>query len=410
MSNSSAYVILVLMIIKNKTKRFTVKEVMRKALLIFTCFVMIFAIVFQINRSPALACSTTSECASEINALQAQIDAFTAEATELNNQAATLQTAIAKLENEQAALQVKIDMYQAQYDSLSQQIIETEQKIQTNQDALGKIIADMYVDDNITPIEMLASSGTIGEYLDKQEYRSSVQSQLSDTISQIKDLKQSLVDQKTQVEEVLTDQNNAKNVLVAKKQAQQDLLNETNSQESAYQSLIADARSKIEAAQSSWNAILISSYSDYSQVWNDSNCWMTWADGSPGGYYSNGGSDGNGGDGHGYGCRQCASYAAWRVFKETGYYPEYWGNAINFPASASSRYSEGSTPRAGSLAIMSPSVSGAPEGHVVWVESVNGDGTLTVSQYNANIGGIGYGNFTKVKMRASLFFVYIYIK
>jgi len=61
----------------------------------------------------------------------------------------------------------------------------------------------LYVDDKITPIEMLASSKTVSDFIDKQEYRSSVRNQLTSTISEIKVLKESLVAQKTDVETCL---------------------------------------------------------------------------------------------------------------------------------------------------------------------------------------------------------------
>jgi surface antigen len=128
------------------------------------------------------------------------------------------------------------------------------------------------------------------------------------------------------------------------------------------------------------------------------------------GIYSTGGSNGNGGDGYGYGCRQCASYAAWRVAKETGYYPVNWGNAVDFPASAAaSGYQVGSTPRPGSLAVMSAAQAGGPDGHVAWVEAVDGDGTIIVSQYNYNYGA-GWGLYSEMKLSSAAFYKYIYIE
>lgn len=357
----------------------------------------------------------------KIAALQRDIDSYNSQATQLASQAKTLQNAVASLHSQATVIQVQIDISQAKYDKLVAQIADTEKQIKDNQDALGKTIANMYVDDRITPLEMLASSKNIGDYLDKQEYRSSVRSQLTNTISKIKDLKNQLDKQKIDVEYALADQQNSKNALLAKQQEQQALLTQTQGQESAYQQLVAsrqDDINKIKAAQDAWKAQWSGGVdsSEYSQVWNDSNCKMgsQYNPDLPG-YYSWVGADGIGGDGHGYGCRQCASYAAWRVYKATTHYPENWGNAVDFPGSAASIYDEGSVPRENSLAIMSAAVAGNDgQGHVVWVESVNDDDTITVSQYNANIKDnngeyIGYGQYSKVKMSPYLFYKYIYI-
>ena len=52
---------------------------------------------------------------------------------------------------------------------------------------------------------------------------------------------------------------------------------------------------------------------------------------------------------------------------------------------------------------------GSPEGHVAWVEAVNGDGTIVVSQYNYNYGA-GWGMYSEMRLSASVFSEYVYIK
>ncbi|MEP6710615.1 MAG: CHAP domain-containing protein [Candidatus Saccharibacteria bacterium] len=351
----------------------------------------------------------------QINAIQAQIDQYEAAAGSLQNQANDLQQKVQGLNVQKAQIQAQVDLSQVKYDQLQAQIKQTEKDISDNKSALGETIANIYVDGSVSPLEMLASSKNIGDYVDKQQYQSSVRDELTKTISKIKSLKQQLDKQKADVEKVLADQKNSRDALAAKEAEQQKLLDDTKGEQNAYLQLSAASQAKqgqIREAQQaaiqaaigrSGGARVIASGADGDYPWNDSTCPMS-------GYFSTGGADGNGGDGRGYGCRQCASYAAWRVAKETGYYPINWGNATNFPASArSAGYSTGYSPRAGSLGVMHASSAGVPEGHVVWVESVNGDGTLTVSQYNYNYGA-GYGKYSKMVLSASIFNEYVYIK
>ena len=150
----------------------------------------------------------------KINALQQDINKYQAQAALLNSQAATLSSALAQLANEKATLQAQIDLNQTQYDQLVKQIAETEKTIKDNQDALGTTIANLYVDQKISPLEMLASSKNISDYLDKQEYRNSVRDELTSTIKDIKDLKSKLDKQKTDVEAVLNQQKNSRDALV----------------------------------------------------------------------------------------------------------------------------------------------------------------------------------------------------
>lgn len=358
----------------------------------------------------------------QINALQGEIDQYQAEASKLQNVANNLEAKLQSINLEKKQLQKQIDIQQTKYEKLKQQIKDNEKKIADNQDALGVTIADLYVDDTISPLEMLASSSNIGDYVDKQTYRTSMQDSLSQTIETIKKLKEELEEKKRDVAKVLSNQKNARKRLVAKESEQQTILAKTRGKQDAYKALSAKAEAEqvrirkeqqeaLAAAFTSTGGTLIVGGLAGGYPWNDSNCSM----GGPGGYYSYGGADGNGGDGKGYGCRQCVSYVAWRVAKETGVYPISWGNAADVPASArAAGYQTGGDPRPGSIAVMGAYkvVNGVqwtgPEGHVGWVEAVNGD-TLVISQYNYDYGE-GYGMYSRMNLSKTLFDEYVYIK
>lgn len=352
----------------------------------------------------------------QIKALQNQIDQFQAQAGQLRTQIGTLQQEIAGIDRQKAIIQSQIDLSQAKYDKLQEQIADTQQQIQDNQKALGQTLADMYIDNNITPLEMLASSKNIGDYIDKQTYRSSIQLELSNAINRIKDLKASLVAQQADVQRTLADQTNSRKALVDQENQQASLLAQTQGQESAYQSLAADREAKklqvqqqqqaaIEAAIAAASngrgvGVVLPGTTDY--PWNSSNCYVD------GNAWSYGGVDGNGNDGMGYGCRQCVSYVAWRVYKETGYAPINWGNAYDWPSSASAAgYQTSTTPRAHAAGVI---MSGGEPGHIVWVESVDTNaGTMIVSQYNYyNAGGSGWGNYSKMQVPIGTYQMYIY--
>lgn len=365
-----------------------------------------------ISMSPRVAADQFDD---EIRALQQEIDAYQGEARKLKDQADSLQAQLNILSNEKAQIQTQIDLNQTKFDQLKQQIKDTEQTIVDNQKALGDTLASLYIDDKISPLEMLASSKNIGDYVDKQEYRSSVRDQLSKTIDKIKTLKKSLETQKVEVERVLGDQNNAKNALSAKQAEQQALITQTRGEEGAYQQLSAQSNAKkleiqkqqqaaIEAAMTRNGGgsvdILPGDPNKGGYPW-EQGCYVD------GNAVSHGGSNGNGGDPLGYGCRQCVSYTAWKVIQKTGYRPMYWGNANMWPSSArAAGFSTGSTPRAGSLGV----ISDGQYGHIVYVEAVNGDGTVDISQYNYfNAGGSGWGNYSKMRVSASTYDTYIYI-
>jgi surface antigen/peptidoglycan hydrolase CwlO-like protein len=351
----------------------------------------------------------------QIQALQREIDAYEAEASKLKDKADSLQVQINRLNNQKLQIQGQIELSQAKFNKLKKQIADTETEIANSKSVLGTTIASLYIDDKITPLEMLASSQNIGDYVDKQEYRSAIRDQLSQSIVKIKALKVSLEKQKADVARVLGDQRNARNALAAKESEQQGLLAATRGQESSYKALSAETNAKkleiqkqqqaaIEAAIRAANGggsvdILPGDPNKGGYPW-ERDCYVDANAVSHGGY------DGNGGDPLGYGCRQCVSYTAWKVIQKTGYEPRYWGNANMWPGSATAAgFRIGSTPKVGSVGV----ISAGQYGHVVWIEAVNGDGTVDVSQYNYyNAGGSGWGHYSKMRVSSATYDTYIY--
>ena len=344
----------------------------------------------------------------KIAMLQKDMARYQAEADRLNSEANSLANALAQLTNEKNALQAQINVNQAQHDKLVAQIASTETEIKQNQDALGETIADLYLGDNVSTIEVIASSENIGDFIDKQEYRTSVKEQLNATIKKVQNLKIQLTTQKEDVAKVLESQKAARDTLVAKESAQANLVAQTQNDESRYQGMIKDSEKQIADAKAAQAALrartvktggytLVDAGSLTAYPWNESNCSM-W------GYMSTEGADGNGGDGRGYGCRQCASYVAWRIARETGIYYR-WGNGGNFGSAAvGAGYKNlGTNPEPGSIAVMW----GNP-GHVAWVEAVDGNKVL-VSQYNYNYGA-GWGMYSEMWLATSFFDQYVKIK
>jgi peptidoglycan hydrolase CwlO-like protein len=386
------------------------KHIIRRVAIATLASIMVVTVPFSF--SPKVSADKYDD---QINALQKEIDQYQAKAGDLNKQILSLQEEIKGIDGQKSLIQTQITLTEVKLAKLQQDIADTEKRIGDNRTALGTTLADLYVDDTISPLEMLASSKSIADYVDKQEYRNVIRDQLSTTIETIKKLKADLEVQKTDVQRTLADQTNAKSALVAKETERNSLLAKTQGQESAYKQLSSDRETQklkvqqqqqasieaaIAAAGGGGAVVLPGTSGGY--PWNSSNCFVD------SNALSHGGVDGNGGDGMGYGCRQCASYVAWRILKETGYAPTYWGDAIDFVASGrSAGFTVSSTPRERSAGVIT---TGGRPGHVVWVESVDkNNGTMIVSQYNYyNAGGPGWGNYSKMQVPIGTYQQYVY--
>ncbi len=370
-----------------------------KFLLVVAIITMAFIAPFQLTKNVS-----ADKYDDQINALQQDINKYNAQAAALKAQSDSYQSAIAQLQAEAAVIQAQIDISKTKFDQLTAQIAETEKKIADNKDALGSTIADLYVDQKISPVEMLASSKNISDYLDKQEYRTSVRNQLTDTIKEIKDLKSQLTKQKTDVERVLSDQTNSRNALVAKQNQQQDLLNQTQGQEAAYAQLVSSTVKRLEAVHAEQQAA-------FARLTNNgaNNAGAVGAfqfrnfsgnQGCGGGYPYCGALDSMV-DPWGLYNRECVSWSAWRATqagKKVGNFSGQ-GNAYSWPSSTSGWMGAivNNTPAVNAVAILPLTPGFAPWGHSMNVEEILSDGWLRVSQYNFG----GTGQYSTMEIKAS---------
>jgi len=339
----------------------------------------------------------------QIRAIQREIDQFNAQAAELNKQASSLQNEVNRLSTEKAIIQAQIDISQTKYDKLVVDIAVSEQRISDNKDALGITIANLYVDEAITPLEMLASSKNIGDYVDKQTYQTTIRDNLTNTIEVIKKLKRELEHQKVEAERTLADQKSQREALASKEAEQQQLLDKTKSDENAYRQLSANRDSQVqklreqqrlafEALRQPGGGFANSSPTGYAITYKN------WSGNSycGGGYdYCQYGHDDSVSDPWGLGlARECVHYVA-DALQNRGYYIPYnafspyngygGGNANKWiPVSTGENFAQlVGDPQPGDVAYMAvPGV-----GHVGMVEENYGNGWIRISQYNFGFNG-----------------------
>jgi peptidoglycan hydrolase CwlO-like protein len=400
--------------LRSTTPVFKNKNTAKKISLVSAALLIACSVPLQMSR-PVEA----DQYDERINAIQREIDQYQSKAGELGKQADSYQVEVNRLAAEKAALQRQIDLKQVEYDQLKAKIADNEQKIVTNQDVLGTTIASMYVDDNVSPLEMLASSSSIGDFVDKQSYRTAVRDNLTKTISQIKNLKKELEAQKVKVEQNIADQQGQRNVLAQKENEQQQFVAQFRSNQAAYQGLSAQRQAQKEQVQRQQQEAIAAAMRRAAASGGGSYSPAVAGDPNKGGYpsmYANANYYSYVADKWGMFAKQCVSYVAWKVEQKNGYMP-YWGgrgNANQWPGNARSGWNTpgnkpiatGSTPREGSAGV----ISAGEYGHIVWVEKVNANGTINISQYNYfNAGGSGWGHYSEMyNVSPSTYDTYIY--
>lgn len=313
----------------------------------------------------------------QIKALNAQNSQAQGVVNSLTAQAGSYQAAIDQLQAQIDAVRAQINANQAQQAVVQQQMTDAQNKINDQKKYLADDIRSMYIDGQLSTIEELATSKNLSDYVDKEEYRITAQDQMNQTIKEIAALQVQLQKQKAELDTLLASQKQQNDQLASAESQQQQMLAYTEGQKAAYNSQIAANSSKIadlRKQQIAANARFIGSAGTgaacgggYPAKWCEvpqDSVIDSW------GMYN----------------RECVSYTAFRV-AASGRNMPYWGgygNANQWDDNArAAGIPTDSNPRAGDVAISNSGF----YGHAMYVESVNGDGTINISQYNAALDG-----------------------
>jgi peptidoglycan DL-endopeptidase CwlO len=297
----------------------------------------------------------------------------------LLSEATSYQDAINNLQAQIDAIRAALADNQAKQVEVQRQIIEAQAKIDQQKAYLSESVKVMYIDGQLSSIEQLASSRNLSDYIDKEEYRTSVQNKIDEMIKEIAALQLKLQGQKQDLDVLIANQKQQNDQLAAAQSQQQQMLAYNESQQAAYNQQISSNNGKI--AELRRQQVIANSRFLGGTAGTGSPCgggyparWCnlpmdavidTW------GMYN----------------RECVSYTAFRV-AASGRYMPYWGGIGNANQWDDNARRAGipvdQSPRVGDVAVSNAGY----YGHVMYVEGVNGDGTINISQYNAGFDGL----------------------
>ena len=325
----------------------------------------------------------------QINNLSAQNSQTQQSVNDLQLQAGSYQDAINTLQTQIGAIENALAASTAQQASLQQQIAADKQEITVKKASLADDIKTMYVDGQMSAIEELATSKDLSDYVDKEEYRTSVQNQLDAKIKEIGALQAKLQSQKQQVDQLVNTQQQQQDKLASDRQQQASLLSYNQGQQAAYNQQIKANNGKIsalEAEQARINAA--SSRTDSGYVGPS---------GGSGGACDNG--HGNGGypmawcnaaqdsvtTSGGFPNRECTSFAYWYFTSIEGKSLSVSGNAKDWIYTSSRPVTQ--TPQVGDIFVHTAGAFG----HVGIVVGISGGWVQTISM-NDDYYGHYYNN------------------
>jgi peptidoglycan hydrolase CwlO-like protein len=223
-------------------------------------FLMSLAAAMLAGAAPAvvhaITCTSSSDCSNQITGLSTQNDQSQAQLSQLELQAEGYQGALSSLNAQIYSLESQISANQTQKANIEAQVAANEVTLTAKKASLAEDVKQMYIDGSMSTIEELATSKNLSDYVDKEQYRNDVQSQLNDQIVAIDQLQNTLNTQNDQINQILTSEN-TQNAQLSSAQAQQaSLLNLNQSQQDTYNSQISANQSAISSLRRQQAALI----------------------------------------------------------------------------------------------------------------------------------------------------------
>ena len=318
----------------------------------------------------------TDYCISEacLKARQDEAEKTKAAETATSN-AAEHQNAVTRLNQDIAVKSSQIEVAINRINSLTQEIDEKIAYLTRQKSALAEILNEMNHNNATELILQIASSKNITDLTEKQARANAIKTQISAYAEEIKKSKQELEQKKASQEMIKTGLVSEQADLAAMRNEQASLQAKYESDAATYESAAEEAR-RIQADEIAKAIAAASRAAGGRAVVSGGLDSYPYSGQCPGinwrytGYVQTA---------YGGALCECTSYAGWKA-------QEYWGYAIPWAADAKGwgyyaavyglRFDSDPAPH--TIGVQFAGI----WGHVVWIEHVNGDGTVDVSEYN----------------------------
>ena len=315
----------------------------------------------------------------QINALKNQINQNQAAANQKRNEADTLQNRLDAINAQIKAAEASLSLTKTQISATNQEIEAQNKELNRQKEILKENLRIVYKQGEITPLEIIASSKNLSDFISQQQYFSAIKNKIEQNLDKIDQIKKQLDNKKAELTGLSAQQQGQVDSIASQRTEQSNLLAQTRGDEAKYQQIVSDTKKQLSAAQAAQAASIASASSN--------NVY-----GGSGGYpWANAPWPNLLADYWNFYQRQCTSYAVWRfsALHPGKPIPTWWGtivptNAKHFPARASVTpgFTVSSIPQVGDIAIYSA----GEYGHAMIVESISGN-AVRVSQYNAGWDG-----------------------
>lgn len=336
----------------------------------------LFVFTFVLNALTIISTSAISSACRNSEACMAAVEAEKSANKKAEEAAATANAYAIEVANKNSEiyrLELAIAESKAQIASLETEISAAEAKLEKDQTALAKLIVSEHFNAPTSdPILILASSDSISDLAEKEAREKTAEEQITIASREVKSLKESLEQKKSQAEALLETQKLSQAELAATRSALESMVAKYSADSAAFSADAEAARQAKIAAEEAEQRAHPELYRGGSYTGVNTYEWQADCPQYQDYYltYFNGYKIG------GYVC-ECVSYAGWKAYEAYGVYLS-WGNAYSWDDYGRASYVVNNIPSSDSIGQSD----GGTYGHVFWVEEVNSDGSINITEYN----------------------------
>lgn len=363
------------------------KNISRRTSALFFAVVIGSSMFFAGQTTEVSNALTASELRNQAASLQQAINENNAKAKELSTQADSLKRTVDDLNIQINQATAQIELIDVKLAQLQVELDKAQEELERQKGLLKASMRTLYKRGGVSTVELLVGSDSFSEFINDQEYLERLKVGIQDSTEKVIELKQQIQAQQDEQKSLKLQQEGQRTILQENRSKQASLLAETQGQEARYRERTRDLitqqkeinrqlllQSRVVVGSGSGGYPYVSAVCAVTgQVNGD--CWdYEWI-------YNGGGRR----DPWGYYYRNCTSWAAWRSAYNGKELPSGLGNGGDWgyraPAFGIAR---GKEPRVGALA----SFSTGGYGHVVYVEEVLGGNQIRISEFNFIADGV----------------------
>jgi len=167
----------------------------------------------------------------DLNSIQNQLQTTNQDIETKKNEATSLTNEIAVFDDQIRQTELKIQETETEMKLTSEKITQTETELQTQKEVLNEYLRVLYEESNTSALELIASSDSFSDFVDRSEYLQTMQLKIKDTVGKIKKMKEDLETKKKDLNKLNDQLASQKSDLNSKRATKSGMLSLTQEQQ-----------------------------------------------------------------------------------------------------------------------------------------------------------------------------------